>query len=67
MSINKIGGTNTTLQTDPRVAPTRRQPVPEKIEDKSTSKTGEIKNITKTNDPPFFPICVTQSMFKIER
>lgn len=67
MSIDKIGSINKTLQTDPRAAPTRRRPVPEKTEDISISKTGEIKNVTKTYDPPFFPICVTQSMFKVER
>lgn len=66
MSIDKIG-INTILQTDPRAAPTRRQPVPKKTEDLSASKTGEIKNVTKTYDPPFFPICVTQSMFKVEK
>ncbi len=31
----------------------------------SISKKPEVKGVIKMSDPPFFPICVTQSMFKI--
>jgi hypothetical protein len=67
MSIDTIGSINTALHTDPRTVPQRQHPAPEKAVSTSAGKAGGVKNVTKTNDPPFFPLCVTQSMFKAER
>ncbi|MCX5809863.1 MAG: hypothetical protein NTX36_10920 [Proteobacteria bacterium] len=62
MLIDKIGSINTTYT---RASPKRQQPVPDKTENISVGNTGGAKDLLKTISPPFFPICVTQSMFKI--
>ena len=51
MAIDKVGSIDTAY-IYARVPPQRQDPAPEKTEDISVAKQGEIKNLTKIKVPP---------------
>jgi hypothetical protein len=68
MSVDKIGNAMPTLiAVHMKVAEKKPHPQPVTQDMVSISVKPEIKGVIKMNDPPFFPICITQSMFKIEK
>ncbi|MBA4389333.1 MAG: hypothetical protein C0399_00120 [Syntrophus sp. (in: bacteria)] len=68
MTVDKIGNTiSLPVTMHMKIAEKKSHPQLETSDTVSISTKPEIKGTTKTNDPPFFPICVTQSMFKTEK
>lgn len=66
MSVDKIGNTiSSAITMHVKAAEKKPHPQLDGPDKVSISRKPEVSGVIKMSDPPFFPICVTQSMFKI--